>query len=72
MVDLKKCKMTISELAELLDISRPTLYKMMELYARGEKLTIRHDVVLILDYISNNNITNKSDVYVYYNNLRKK
>lgn len=43
---------TITELAPLLSITRPTLYKYVVDYEAGDYRNIKYDIVVIFDYIS--------------------
>ena len=51
----------ISELAQYLNISRPTLYKFIELY-EGNKNLLRKKYLELFDYINNNLYLTKIDV----------
>lgn len=69
MLNFKKTKINLSEIAELTTLSRPTIYKFVDLFNEGNGLLIRHDVFLLLDFISKNSKATKKDIYVYYEKL---
>lgn len=52
---------TITELAPLLDITRPTLYKYVVDYEAGDYRNIKYDIVVIFDYITKE-AKNKVDI----------
>ena len=54
----------ISELAQYLNISRPTLYKFIELYESNKNL-LRKKYLDLFDYINNNLYLTKIDVIKY-------
>lgn len=72
MINLKKVGISLSELSELTKISRPTLYKYLDLYVEGSGVYIRHDLYQLLEYIEKNHDIKKKDVYVYYDKLTRK
>jgi len=72
MLNLKKIGITLTELSELTKLSRPTLYKYLDLYIEGNGAYIRHDLYQLLDFIEKNQKIEKKDIYVYYDNLTKK
>lgn len=72
MLNLKKIGITLTELSELTKISRPTLYKYLDLYIEGNGAYIRHDLFLLLEYIEKHDKAEKKDVYVYYDQLTSK
>jgi len=72
MLNLKKIGLTLTELSELTKLSRPTLYKYLDLYVEGNGAYIRHDLHQLLDFIEKNPKIEKKDIYVYYDNLTKK
>ena len=59
-LDIKK-----TELANYLDISRPTMYKFIESYDNGEFEIINKKILKLFDYISNNNLIGKNNVINY-------
>ncbi|HKM02380.1 MAG TPA: hypothetical protein VJZ31_00400 [Bacilli bacterium] len=72
MLNIKKTGLTLSELSELTKISRPTLYKYIDLYIEGNGAFIRHDLYQLFEYIEKNEKLEKIDVYLYYNQLTTK
>lgn len=72
MLNLKKTGITLTELSELTKISRPTLYKYLDLYVEGNGAYIRHDLFLLLEFIEKHEHLEKKDVYVYYDQLTSK
>ena len=58
---LRELGFRLTELADLLHISRPTLYKYIELYESGEYDGIRGDVLMLFGYISTNPEASKRD-----------
>lgn len=52
---------TITELAPLLSVTRPTLYKYVLDYEAGDYRNIKYDIVVIFDYITKN-ANNKVDI----------
>jgi len=72
MLNLKKTGITLTELSELTKISRPTLYKYLDLYIEGNGAYIRHDLFLLLEFIEKHEHLEKKDVYVYYDHLTSK
>ena len=54
----------ISELAQYLNISRPTLYKFIEFYEQNKTL-LRKQYLELFDYINNNTYLTKIDVIKY-------
>ncbi len=72
MLNFKKIGITLSELAELTKLSRPTLYKYLDLYIEGHGAYIRHDLYQLLEFIEKHRDLEKKDVYVYYDGLISK
>lgn len=62
---LKELDIKITELADYLQISRPTLYKYMESYDRGEKDEVNKKVLRLFDYIEENPLLGKKNVITY-------
>ena len=62
---LKNLDLKLTELASYLDISRPTLYKFLELYTIGEIGGLRKDVIDLFDFISNDEVLSKKQVLQY-------
>ena len=60
----------ISDLAEYLKISRPTLYKYIDMYEEGDRSTIDTKILNLFDYIQNSkNIGNSNVIYYIMNNI---
>ena len=59
---------TISELARLINISRPTLYKYIEDYKMCNYGKISFELVKLFDFICDASTTNKIQIYDYCNN----
>lgn len=62
---LKELDIKKKELANYLNISRPTMYKFIESYENGEFETINKKVLKLFDYISNNELIGKNNVINY-------
>lgn len=62
---LRELGFRLTELADLLHISRPTLYKYIELYESGDYDGIRGDVLMLFGYISANAGATKREVLQY-------
>ena len=62
---LKNLKIKVTEIADYVDLSRPTLYKAMESYDAGERDNINKNVLKIFDYIDLNKGIEKKDVINY-------
>lgn len=65
-------KITISELSRLVDISRPTLYKYVEEYEKGNFNTIPKELLKLFDYINSDSVTDKSMIIGYCIDTYKK
>ncbi|MGI6735390.1 MAG: hypothetical protein BWY30_00785 [Tenericutes bacterium ADurb.Bin239] len=61
---------TITELAPLLNVSRPTLYKYMLDYEAGEVRNIKYELIIIFDYITKE-ATNKVDIINFINKQKE-
>jgi len=61
---------TITELAPLLNVSRPTLYKYMLDYEAGEVRNIKYELIIIFDYITKA-ATNKVDIINFINKQKE-
>lgn len=59
-LDIKK-----TELANYLNISRPTIYKFIESYDSGEYDTINKKILKLFDYITSNELIGKNNVINY-------
>lgn len=67
---LKKLNIKITELADYLKISRPTMYKFIELYDSSKYEDITKNVKKLFDFIDNNTLIEKRNVINYIlNNL---
>lgn len=67
---LKKLNIKITELADYLKISRPTMYKFIELYDSNKYEDITKNVKKLFDFIKNNTLIEKRNVINYIlNNL---
>jgi len=55
----------VTELSELTNISRPTIYKFIDMYERGEKDRINKDILKLLDYIEREPRMSKRNA-IYY------
>lgn len=62
---LQELEIKITELANYLQISRPTMYKFIEAYDKGEKDAINRNVLRLFDYISQNELVDKRNVITY-------
>lgn len=72
MLNFKKIGLSITEIADLTKLSRPTMYKYLDMYVEGNGAYIRHDLFLLLEYIDHNENLSKKDVYVFYDEMTKK
>lgn len=67
---LKKLNIKITELADYLKISRPTMYKFIELYDSSKYEDITKNVKKLFDFIDNNTLIEKRNAINYIlNNL---
>lgn len=62
---LKELDIKITELANYLQISRPTMYKFIDLYDSGNKKDVNPSVVKLFDYISKSELIGKRNVINY-------
>ena len=58
-------KITISELARLFNISRPTMYKYIKCYEDGNIDLIPNEIKDMFDFLLNNDIYDKEQIYNY-------
>lgn len=65
-------KITISELSRLVDISRPTLYKYVEEYEKGNHTSIPKELLSLFNYINQDSVTDKSMIIGYCIDTYKK
>ncbi|CRF33933.1 hypothetical protein BRSU_1768 [Brachyspira suanatina] len=67
---IRDLDLRISDLAEYLKISRPTLYKYIDMYEEGNRSTIDTKILNLFDYIQNSkNIGNNNVIYYIMNNI---
>jgi predicted transcriptional regulator len=67
---LKELDIKKTELANYLNISRPTMYKFIDLYDSGNRNEINKKVLKLFDYITDNDMIGKNNVIGYIlNNL---
>lgn len=67
---IRDLDLRISDLAEYLKISRPTLYKYIDMYEEGNRNTIDTKILNLFDYIQNGkNIGNNNVIYYIMNNI---
>ena len=62
---LKELEIKITELAQYLQISRPTMYKFIESYDGGKKKEVNKNVKKLFDYIEDNPLIGKRNVINY-------
>ena len=62
---LKELEIKITELAQYLQISRPTMYKFIESYDDGKKKEVNQAVKKLFDYIEDNPLIGKRNVINY-------
>ncbi|MFI3330105.1 MAG: hypothetical protein R3Y05_06460 [bacterium] len=62
---LKEVELRITDLADYLQVSRPTMYKYIELYDEGEYSPINKKVKKLFDYIVGNELAGKNNVINY-------
>ncbi|MEI0447322.1 hypothetical protein R4K89_10810 [Brachyspira intermedia] len=67
---IRDLDLRISDLAEYLKISRPTLYKYIDMYEEGNRSTIDTKILNLFDYIQNSkNIGSNNVIYYIMNNI---
>lgn len=67
---IRDLDLRISDLAEYLKISRPTLYKYIDMYEEGDRSIIDTKILNLFDYIQNSkNIGNSNVIYYIMNNI---
>ena len=64
-IRLKELDIKITELANYLQISRPTMYKFIELYDSGDRNEVNQRILKLFDYIENNRLIAKKNVINY-------
>lgn len=62
---LQSLDIKITELANYLQISRPTMYKFIDAYDRGDRGSVNPSVLKVFDYISQNALIGKRNVIAY-------
>lgn len=62
---LKDLDIKITELANYLQISRPTMYKFIELYDEGNRSEVGKPILQLFDYIEDNKLIAKKNVINY-------
>lgn len=62
---LKELDIKITELANYLSISRPTMYKFIEMYDDGNKNELANSICGLFDYIEKNELIDKKNVINY-------
>ena len=62
---LKELEIKITELAQYLQISRPTMYKFIESYDEGKKKDVNKNIKKLFDYIEENPLIGKRNVINY-------
>lgn len=70
---LHDLEIKITELAQYLQISRPTMYKFIESYDAGDRASVNAKVLNLFDYIVANELIDKRNVIAYIlNNLTER
>ena len=62
---LKELDIKITELANYLALSRPTMYKFIEMYDSGNKKELTNSIYNLFDYIITNELIDKKNVINY-------
>lgn len=62
---LKELEIKITELADYLQVSRPTMYKFIDLYDSGNKKDVNASMCKLFDYIEKNQLIGKRNVINY-------
>ena len=62
---LKELDIKITELANYLSISRPTMYKFIEMYDEGNKKELTSSICDMFDYVEQNELIDKKNVINY-------
>lgn len=69
---LKDVEIKITELADYLQISRPTMYKFIEMYDAGDKSSLSKGIIDLFNYIEKNQYIGRKNVLTYiFDNLAK-
>ena len=68
---IRDLDLRLIDLSEYLEVSRPTMYKYIELYEQGHKEEINSRVLTLFDYIENNysNISKNNVINFILNNI---
>ncbi len=67
---MREMELRVTELADYLQLSRPTMYKFIDLYDNGEFDLVNPKVLKLFNYISENELAGKKAVIAYIlNNL---
>lgn len=67
---LKEMELRITELADYLQVSRPTMYKFIEYYDNAKFNLINKEVLALFNYITENELVGKKNIINYIlNNL---
>ncbi|MCI6215475.1 MAG: hypothetical protein MR659_00075 [Mollicutes bacterium] len=67
---LRDIDLKITELADYLKITRPTLYKFIDSYDNGDRETINKKVLSLFDYLENNPLAGRNTILNFIlNNL---
>lgn len=59
---LQSLDIKITELAQYLQISRPTMYKFIEAYDAGDRKSVNSNVLKVFDYITEHELADKRNV----------
>ena len=62
---LKNLDLKLTELAGYMNVSRPTLYKFLEMYIYGEQEKLKEDVLDLFNYIDRDDVVTKKQVLRY-------
>ena len=62
---LKELDIKITELANYLSISRPTMYKFIEMYDDGNRKELTNSICSLFEYIESNEFIDKKNVISY-------
>ena len=62
---LKELDLKITEMADYLQLSRPTMYKFIECYDNKEFSSINKNVLKLFNYINENELVGKKNVVNY-------
>ncbi len=65
---LNNLTIRLTELSDILKLSRPTLYKYIELYENGNHKNIINHYKEFFDFIASSNCKDRQDLYLYIHN----